>query len=460
MKKLTLLVVLVMAVGLLASCPAPTPQIIEVEKPVIVEKEVVQTVEVTPAPSPLSGKVVMWTSPMTGSDEEPLYGELIRRFNGEYPNVEVEVEFVPWGDRDTKFASALAAGTAPDVAYVFVEAYLGWVQDGVVEPLDAYISADNWADVLPLWQRAVTDDIGKGAGAESKIWMAPYLAAGANYAYNKDLFEAAGLDPEQPPTTWDELLAACEKLTQDTDGDGEIDQFCVELQGKAGYNQWMAFWWQAGGNMLADDFGSVTISEAPGLEAMNFMKALADNQYAPADLISGAGNANTLWEDGKLAIKFFWTTMAPQYRSSLADKFAYGYMPVLKKVDQYAFAAYGGWGMFSSSKNKDAAGAWIDFLMRPESMTFWLQWVQAHGTQFTGVSQTTVATVTSDDPVYNAAMADLSDHGYTHQLTPSYMEYTDLLGDQIEQVLLKGKDPQQALDDAAASINEAFEASK
>jgi multiple sugar transport system substrate-binding protein len=229
--------------------------------------------------------------------------------------------------------------------------------------------------------------------------------------------------------------------------------------GKAGYNQWMAFWWQAGGNMLSDDFASVAVNEAPGLEAMTFMKTLADNDYAPEEIISGAGNANTMWEEGKLAIRFFWTTQASQFRSGLADKFAYGYMPVLKKEAQYAFAAYGGWGMFSSSENKEATGAWIDFMMRPENATFWLQWVQGHGTQFSGTSHSTVRAVTSDDPVYNAAMADLSDHGYTHQLTPSYMEYSDILGDQIEQVLLSGKDPQQALDDAAAKINEILEES-
>jgi sn-glycerol 3-phosphate transport system substrate-binding protein len=43
--------------------------------------------------------------------------------------------------------------------------------------------------------------------------------------YNRDLFAAAGLDPDHPPETWDELVTYAKALTRDTDGNGEIDQW-------------------------------------------------------------------------------------------------------------------------------------------------------------------------------------------------------------------------------------------
>jgi multiple sugar transport system substrate-binding protein len=43
--------------------------------------------------------------------------------------------------------------------------------------------------------------------------------------YNKDMFEAAGLDPDAFPTTWEELEEVAKALTVDTDGDGVIDQY-------------------------------------------------------------------------------------------------------------------------------------------------------------------------------------------------------------------------------------------
>ena len=43
--------------------------------------------------------------------------------------------------------------------------------------------------------------------------------------WNKDMFKEAGLDPENPPETWDELIDASQKLTKDFDGDGSVSEY-------------------------------------------------------------------------------------------------------------------------------------------------------------------------------------------------------------------------------------------
>lgn len=431
MRKFSVLMIVALIASALAACATPTAQ-------------ETQVVEVNKAASSLKADLVMWTSPMTGSDEKPLYQELIKRFQVEYPDINVKVEWVPWSDRDAKFSAALAAGTTPDVAYVFVEGILGWVKDGVLAPLDGSISQPNWDDVLPLWQKAVSDDISSGAGVDKKLWMLPYLANGMNLMYNKDLLTQAGV--EKAPVTWDDMMATCEKVKA-----LGADYYCFPLMGKTGYNQWMSFWWQAGGNMFSDDFKTLRIGDDAGLAAMQYMNTLNQKGYMPKEsILADSEGLEQMWQEGKLAFKDLWAASAP----SIKAPFTVVYQPTLMGKQAKSFAAYGGWGMFSNSKQKDAASAWLNFLANPESVTFWLQWVAAHGTQFQGVTKTTATLITSSNQLFSDMVADQAVNGAVHQLTPGYMTYTDALGSQVEEMLLNNKDPKKALEDAVKAIEE------
>ena len=75
-----------------------------------------------------------------------------------------------------------------------------------------------WAGaVTPISDLVPADEIKHWANTnenmyDGKLWAAPLYLMGIPLAYNKDLFKKAGLDPENPPKTWDEFLKACETL--------------------------------------------------------------------------------------------------------------------------------------------------------------------------------------------------------------------------------------------------------
>ena len=80
------------------------------------------------------------------------------------------------------------------------------------------------------------------------------------FAYNKDLFDEAGLeypDPENP-YTWEEFADVCQKLTKDKDGDGEIDQWGVANANAFGFTPYV---YGNGGQFLNDDQTKVVIDE-------------------------------------------------------------------------------------------------------------------------------------------------------------------------------------------------------
>jgi raffinose/stachyose/melibiose transport system substrate-binding protein len=101
------------------------------------------------------------------------------------------------------FTAAAAAKQGPDIAAQWAtQPVLAQAWADAVTPLDDYVSAAERAH----W-RFTEENLYGG-----KLWAAPMYAVGAPFCLNKKLFEKAGLDPTNPPATWDEFTTTCQTL--------------------------------------------------------------------------------------------------------------------------------------------------------------------------------------------------------------------------------------------------------
>lgn len=144
-----------------------------------------------------------------GEQEIPGYQkfmeEMAAKYEEENPGTTVEVVLQ---DSDTLYSAlrtAEAAGEGPDCAFLWGGTQaLEDVWLGNLDPISDYMTEE---------QLALIDE---HALAESnwddKQWGWPAYSVCFGLAYNKEMFKTAGLDPENPPKTWDEFLDACEKL--------------------------------------------------------------------------------------------------------------------------------------------------------------------------------------------------------------------------------------------------------
>jgi multiple sugar transport system substrate-binding protein len=151
--------------------------------------------------SPGDQSLEVWT---WGSVDETL-AILGEQFAESHPGVEVTVTEQPMDSYFALMRSALASNSGPDVFQMYANSgifdyYLG------LTPLDEYVTEEQKATLLG-WENTST-----GRSADGTPYAVPYLAQGYPWYYNKALFAEAGLDPENPPATWDELFAACEAL--------------------------------------------------------------------------------------------------------------------------------------------------------------------------------------------------------------------------------------------------------
>ncbi len=127
--------------------------------------------------------------------------DIVARYVAANPGVDVTLELEPEGG---VFQALIAAGNQPDMIITSFGPQLGTLaaQDAVVALEDLPGAEDLFARLTP---RAVQDLYGHNY----------YVPVGADVTlmiYNRTLFEEAGLDPDDPPTTWDEFLAAAEAI--------------------------------------------------------------------------------------------------------------------------------------------------------------------------------------------------------------------------------------------------------
>lgn len=149
--------------------------------------------------------ISFWNS-FTGSDGDMLV-ELVNRFNEENTDG-ITVEMDISSDLDSQLSTAFAAGTGPTLllsssAYRFT--YGDYLQD-----ISGVFDATNLdrADFIPSYLEYCSEG--------DALYFVPFQIVGYYMYWNKDLFEAAGLDPETPPATWDEWEEMAAMITDES----------------------------------------------------------------------------------------------------------------------------------------------------------------------------------------------------------------------------------------------------
>lgn len=153
-----------------------------------------------------------------GSNGEAITA-LVDRFNSSQDQITVVPTYQgDYGAMMAKMWSALSAGTTPNVAQIGAAPLLG--ATGAIVPITDYTDGANGMD-----RSAILQAFWDYNSAGGQVWSMPFNQSVPVLYYNKDLFIAAGLDPEAPPATWDEVVEVGKQLTLDTDGNGAIDQW-------------------------------------------------------------------------------------------------------------------------------------------------------------------------------------------------------------------------------------------
>jgi multiple sugar transport system substrate-binding protein len=209
----------------------------------------------------------------------PLVEQLVDRWN-ESHDTQIEVTIIPANEYITKVGTAIAAGEPPDILAVdliYVPQFAAAGQLSEISELAAGL--DFFDELSPSHIRLAEYDDG--------LYALPFNAEGSVLIYNRRLFEEAGLDPEVPPTTWDEIYEAAVAI--DALGD-DVDGFYFS-GACAGCNAFtfLPLIWASGGDVLSDDGMTATLDDPAVREALAFYNKMWDEGLMPETSIVDTG---------------------------------------------------------------------------------------------------------------------------------------------------------------------------
>ena len=235
---------------------------------------------------------------------QPLMDAIIEEFQNENPNVVVNNVPQTWDRRDEVVVTALSGGNPPQILMASRQEIVRFADLGALVPIQGYVE-DHGVDLDAFYPSEL-----ESMWWNDNLYALPMPTAGGEsglYFYNVDMLEAAGLDPENPPSTWQELDEAAAALTVIGD-DGGIEIMAINLSLSSA--QFLYNLYCNNGTLYSDDLRTVTFNSDEGIETLTWMKNFVDTHYGGYQNVLDWENAVQQGED-----RFHQERMAMQFQN-------------------------------------------------------------------------------------------------------------------------------------------------
>ncbi|WP_336853625.1 ABC transporter substrate-binding protein [Sinomonas albida] len=234
--------------------------------------------------------------------------KLLDAFAAAHPEVKVVPQSIPTADVLTKAKTDTAAGNPPDVVQIGYSKLAEAFQTLPVQSLEQ-IAGNEWKDHVSGINQALVNT-GKKDGQVAAL---PFTVSIPTLFYNADLFRKAGLDPNRPPTSIDEVRTDAAAITA---SGHKGAYFGVVDSGKSDYLTQSVID-SAGGSTVGAD-GSVTVDSPEAVRGLSSVQSLTRDGLQPA---VGLDDATASFSSGDLGMFVVSTAVAGSLQKAAAGKF-------------------------------------------------------------------------------------------------------------------------------------------
>ena len=367
-KLFSILSVLIVLTMLLGACAAPVEEAPVAEEPaaeapVAAEEPAAEEAPAADEPAAeetaeeITLRYFMWDPSF--EEKEQI---MIDKFTAANPNITVEFETVGTPDYWTKLGALSAANDLPCVFNMSAGYVDQWIMDGLLYNIQDYVDEGITADDYYTGVFDVARDKNTG-----DMYAFPFAFVETVLFYNKDAFDAAGLEYPSEGWTWDDFLAATQALTIDEGDDGIVEQYGFWFYGRyAHVESWV---YQNNGSFLNENKTRFE-PDANAVEALAFLDNLIHEYGVAPEPKEMEGirqqdvfplGMSAMWVDGAWNIN--------GNRETIADSFNWGIAPLPRGPQAEGDKAYG-WpdsmAVAATCENPEEAWQFIEFMTGPE----------------------------------------------------------------------------------------------
>ena len=193
-------------------------------------------------------------------------------YTAQHPDVEIEVQVTSWGEYWTKLEAAGESNTMPDIFWMHTDQILYYADFGILADL-----TDLYDEVDPnFWTEHYSEvSIGNASGSDGRMYGVPKDKDNVVLVYNKEMFDAAGVEYPNADWTWDDLMDASQKV--------------YDATGKYGYmaynDEQLGYWnfvYQNGGYILDPETNlRAGYTQPATAEAIKYYVNIQKNEWCP-----------------------------------------------------------------------------------------------------------------------------------------------------------------------------------
>ena len=235
-------------------------------------------------------------------------------FNKKNPGIVVKPVTFPWGDLLPKLQAALASGRTPALAATDIAWMANLHQTGKLVDLGTALGGVKQAtgDIYP---NLLTYSMYKG-----RLQSLPVSTNNLALFYNKDLFRKAGLNPNKPPLTWDEMRADAKKIAALGGGVQGMEIYTGVGEGLTW--QFQPYLWQNGAGFLNKSNTAPTFNSAAGKQALQFLVDIINTDHSATAGQWGA------FDKGMAGMRIDGSWMVSGYRDNAPFEFGTAMLPI------------------------------------------------------------------------------------------------------------------------------------
>jgi len=367
----------------------------------------------------------------------PTINKIVDQWNKNNPNIQVKYTFVPFGEILTKYLASVAAGNPPDMVVtpdIFTTPFRAQKKQAM--ELSAIGGDALKANYYDTFWNAVQ--------YQGKAYGLPWMGETKYLFYNKDLFQAAGLDPEKGPVTWEDLWKFSDKLDK-KEGNKLTTVGFHPMFGNFGYRGWV---WNAGSNLF-DNRNWPTVNTDKNKEVLDWVKKWTDRYgFEAYSAFRGGfgGGPQHPFVQGKVAMIIETATWEGELKKN-GPNIKYGIVPIpTPDGKQHQNAAYtGGFAVEIPVGAKNPK----------ESLEFAKYWTTDAAVIWAQEQNDFPAFNKASEKITTPEFKRMSENMKNTGLIPLPLNaptYNDALTPSIEEALAGKKDTKKALDEAQAAI--------